>query len=284
MGHSTDNDSRQQASASTSYQHERTEQEKETAFIEEMINSTTYMTPKELLERVDGTSFERWVIYNERANKMDDEIIKAKDKLYAEKLKQFKQELSELEEGTHATLRENLKALEHERDQQLFRINTIAQTRVKHVDNQYELERSMAQEELDTGKRHLRNAWKAYIDDKNAGVSTEEFLPKRKRKESSPRPVLEILKDKIGMMNSVTNRRQAADRMRVKKDRDRLSNSLDTRDENELHTDLLVMRKIVDTHEGYQRSRKPTSTPSSSTTPSSKRHQHDTNANSIRRS
>lgn len=64
-------------------------------------------------------------------------------------MKQLKKELSELEAGTHATLCANLKALEHERDQQLFRINTIAQTRVKYVDNQYELERSMAQEELD---------------------------------------------------------------------------------------------------------------------------------------
>lgn len=64
-------------------------------------------------------------------------------------MKQLKKELSELEAGTHATLCSNLKALEHERDQQLFRVNTIAQTRVKYVDNQYELERSMAQEELD---------------------------------------------------------------------------------------------------------------------------------------
>lgn len=70
-------------------------------------------------------------------------------RLYAEKLEQFKKELSELEAGTHPALCEKLKALEHERDQQLFRINTIAQTRVKHVDNQYDLERTMAQEELD---------------------------------------------------------------------------------------------------------------------------------------
>lgn len=62
---------------------------------------------------------------------------------------QLKKELSELEAGTHATLCANLKALEHERDQRLFRINTIAQMRVKYVDNQYELERSMAQEDLD---------------------------------------------------------------------------------------------------------------------------------------
>lgn len=255
------------------------------AFIEQVINSTAYMTPKELLDRIDGASFERWAIYNERANEIDDSINEAKDKLYAEKLEQFKKELSELEAGTHPALCEKLKALEHERDQQLFRINTIAQTRVKHVDNQYELERTMAQEELDTGKRYLRNAWKSYLDDNGADVSsTDELLPRKKRKEMSPRPVLQILKDKIGMMNSVTNRRQAADRLRMKKDR---CDSLDTHDENELHTDLLVMRRIVDTHEGYQRSRKPAATSASSTgsSSSSKRHQqHDTNASTIRRS
>lgn len=49
MSHSADNDtnqqSSQQATASTSDQHEATEQEEQRAFIEQVINSTSYMTP-----------------------------------------------------------------------------------------------------------------------------------------------------------------------------------------------------------------------------------------------
>lgn len=52
---------------------------------------------------------------------------------------------------------------------------------------------------------------KAKVTRPTAGAPADELLPRKKRKEISQRPVLEILKDKIGMMNSVTNRRQAAD-------------------------------------------------------------------------
>lgn len=53
--------------------------------------------------------------------------------------------------------------------------------------------------------------WETRITRPTAGAPADELLPRKKRKEISQRPVLEILKDKIGMMNSVTNRRQAAD-------------------------------------------------------------------------
>lgn len=104
MSHSTANDtnpqSSQQATASASHQHEATEQEEEKAFIEQIVNSTSYMTPstsfvtivfdhmkltlldrvEELLERLDGDSFLRWVEYNLEANKIDDAINEAKDR------------------------------------------------------------------------------------------------------------------------------------------------------------------------------------------------------------